>query len=192
MTAAQESFYIQQLKRGDNSAFQILYQHHYKRIIQYGRYNFPHNEDDIKDAYQDIFLSIWKAKERLDDDVVLDHYLKRSLRNNLIKVKKKELKFDKIPVSNELIGKEFQDEENYLTSIVEAEMQSNKDEIYNKRLNLLTKRQRFLFTERFINEKSVENIMEEHKLARQTVYNSIYRCISVLKTNQKYINKYKS
>jgi predicted DNA-binding protein YlxM (UPF0122 family) len=128
----------------------------------------------------------------LDDDVVLDHYLKRSLRNNLIKVKKKELKFDKIPVSNELIGKEFQDEENYLTSIVEAEIQSNKDKIYNKRLNLLTKRQRFLFTERFINEKSVENIMEEHKLARQTVYNSIYRCISVLKTNQKYINKYKS
>jgi RNA polymerase sigma-70 factor (ECF subfamily) len=185
MTAAQESFYIQQFKRGDNSAFQILYQHHYKRIIQYGRANFPFNEDDIKDAYQDIFLSIWKARERLQEDVVLDHYLKRSLKNNLIKVKKKELKFDKIPVSNELVGKEFQEQENYETSIIEAEIISNKDRIYNKRLDLLTKRQRFIFTERFINEKSPEEIMEEHNLARQTVYNTIYRCITILKTGKK-------
>jgi RNA polymerase sigma factor (sigma-70 family) len=189
MTAAQESFYIQQFKRGDNSAFQILYQHHYKRIIQYGRSNFPNNEDDIKDAYQDIFMSIWKARERLHDDVVLDHYLKRSLKNNLIKVKKKELKFHKIPVSNELEGKEFQEEENYITTIIKDEIQFNKDEIYNKRLDLLTKRQRFLFTERFINEKSPEEIMEEHNLARQTVYNTIYNCLTILRTGKK-LKKY--
>jgi RNA polymerase sigma-70 factor (ECF subfamily) len=185
MTAAQESFYIQQFKRGDNSAFQILYQHHYKRIIQYGRSNFPYNEDDIKDAYQDIFLSIWKGRERLKDDLILDHYLKKSLKNNLVKVKKKELKFDKIPVNNELIGKEFQSEENYVSTIVEAEIQSNKDRIYNKRLDLLTKRQRFLFTERFINEKSPEEIMKEHNLARQTVYNTIHTCLTILKTGYK-------
>jgi RNA polymerase sigma factor (sigma-70 family) len=189
MTAAQESFYIQQFKRGDNGAFQILYQHHYKRIIQYGRSNFPNNEDDIKDAYQDIFMSIWKARERLQEDVVLDHYLKRSLKNNLIKVKKKELKFHKIPVSNELEGKEFQEEENYITTIIKDEIQFNKDEIYKKRLDLLTKRQRFLFTERFINEKSPEEIMEEHNLARQTVYNTIYNCLTILRTGKK-LKKY--
>ena len=95
------------------------------------------------------------------------------------------MKFDKIPVSNELVGKEFQEQENYETSIIEAEILSNKDRIYNKRLDLLTKRQRFLFTERFINEKSPEEIMEEHNLARQTVYNTIYRCITILKTGKK-------
>mgnify|MGYP000228601765 CR=1 FL=1 len=56
-----------------------------------------------------------------------------------------------------------------------------KDKIYKQKLDLLTKRQRFLFTERFINEKSVEAIMKEQNLARQTVYNTIYKSINILK-----------
>ena len=48
MTAAQESFYIQQFKLGDNNSFQILYQHYHKRIINYGKSHFPYNEDDVK------------------------------------------------------------------------------------------------------------------------------------------------
>ena len=57
MTAAQESFYIQQLKLGDTCSFQILYEHYYKRIFCYGKCLFPHCEDDLKDGYQDIFIS---------------------------------------------------------------------------------------------------------------------------------------
>lgn len=53
MTAAQESFYIQQFKLGDSSSFQLLYQHYQKRMIGYGRSLFPNYEDDVKDAYQD-------------------------------------------------------------------------------------------------------------------------------------------
>ena len=75
MTAAQESFYIQQFKLGDSCSFQILYEHYYKRILCYGKYLFPHSDDDLKDAYQDIFITMWKARQRITVDKTLDFYL---------------------------------------------------------------------------------------------------------------------
>jgi RNA polymerase sigma-70 factor (ECF subfamily) len=181
MTAAQESFYIQQFKLGDTSSFKILYEHYHKRMINYGKSLFPHYEDDVKDAFQDIFIALWKARERLSVDITLDFYLKRCIKNNLIHLIKKESKFDGIPKDFTETGYVIQDETNVLTSIIDAEVKSQQNKIYNQKLSRLTKRQRFLFTERFINEKSVEEIMHDHSLARQTVYNMIYRSINILK-----------
>ena len=79
MTATQESFYIQQFKLGDSSSFQLLYQHYQKRMIGYGRSLFPIYEDDVKDAYQDIFIALWRSKDRLTVEKTLDFYLKRSI-----------------------------------------------------------------------------------------------------------------
>jgi RNA polymerase sigma factor (sigma-70 family) len=181
MTATQESFYIQQFKLGDTSSFQVLYLFYQKRIFNYGKSLFPHYEDDLKDAYQDIFISIWKARERLSVDKTLDFYLKRSIKNHMIRLKQKESKFDEIPDDFCLTRDAFQDETNVLSSIIDTEVKSHQDKIYNQKLSRLTKRQRFLFTERFINEKSVEEIMNEHSLVRQTVYNMIHKSINILK-----------
>jgi len=185
MTAAQESFYIQQFKLGDNNSFQILYQHYHKRIINYGKSHFPYNEDDVKDAYQDIFIALWKSRERLSLDKTLDFYLKRCIKNHLIQVKQKELKYDRVHDKECELDLKLSDESNTLTSLIESEAISFKEQVYLKKLGFLTKRQRFLFTERFIHEKSIEEIMEEHNLARQTVYNTIYRCIVTLKYGKK-------
>ena len=181
MTAAQESFYIQQFKRGDTSSFQILYEHYHKRMINYGKSLFPHYEDDVKDAYQDIFIALWKARERLSVDKTLDFYLKRCIKNNLLHVLQKVAKFDGIPDEFNGSGKVLKDETNVLATIIADEVKQHQNKIYNQKLSRLTKRQRFLFTERFINEKSVEEIMLDHSLARQTVYNMIHRSINILK-----------
>jgi RNA polymerase sigma-70 factor (ECF subfamily) len=185
MTAAQEFFYIQQFKLGDNCSFQVLYEHYHKSIIRYGKYLFPHCEDDLKDGYQDIFIALWKSRERISVEKTLDFYLKRSIKNHMVRVKQKELKFDGIPNENDSLFLKIQETENFLTSIVAAETKETKQRIFEHKLSLLTKRQRFLFTERFINDKSVEQIMQEHHLVRQTVYNTIYKCLTVLKTGKK-------
>jgi RNA polymerase sigma-70 factor (ECF subfamily) len=185
MTAAQESFYIQQLKLGDTCSFQILYEHYYKRIFCYGKCLFPHCEDDLKDGYQDIFIALWKSRERISVEKTLDFYLKRSIKNHMIKVKQKGMKYDGIPNENDSLFLKIQETENFLTSTVAAETKETKQRIFEHKLSLLTKRQRFLFTERFIHEKSVEEIMREHHLVRQTVYNTIYKCLNILKTGKK-------
>jgi RNA polymerase sigma-70 factor (ECF subfamily) len=185
MTAAQESFYIQQFKLGDSCSFQILYEHYYKRIFRYGKYLFPHSDDDLKDGYQDIFIALWKSRERISVEKTLDFYLKRSLKNHMIKVKQKELKYDVIPNENDSLFLNIQETENYLSLRIAAETKETKHKILDHQLSLLTKRQRFLFTERFIYDKSVEEIMQEHHLVRQTVYNTIYKCLTVLKTGKK-------
>ena len=185
MTAAQESFYIQQFKRGDTSSFQILYEHYHKRMINYGKSLFPHYEDDVKDAYQDVFIALWKTRERLSLDKTFDFYLKRCMMNHLIQVRQKELKYHRIHQKEGELNLKLADETNTLTSLIESEAISFKEQIYLKKLSLLTKRQRFLFTERFTHEKSIEEIMEEHNHARQTVYNTIYNCLTILKTGKK-------
>lgn len=181
MTAAQESFFIQQFKLGDTSSFQVLYLFYQKRIFNYGKSLFPHYEDDLKDAYQDIFIAIWKARERLTIDKTLDFYLKRSIKNHMIRLKQKESKFDEIPDDYSLESKALQDETNVLSSIIAEEVKTNQDKIYNQKLRRLTKRQRFLFTERYIHEKSIEEIMKENSLSRQTVYNMIHKSLNKLK-----------
>jgi RNA polymerase sigma-70 factor (ECF subfamily) len=182
MTAAQESFYIQQFKLGDSSSFQLLYQHYQKRMIGYGRSLFPNYEDDVKDAYQDIFIALWRSKDRLTVEKTLDFYLKRSIKNHMIRVVRKKLKYDAIPNENEDGCLVHIDETNALDSIIESEVDFHRKKIYEHQLSFLTKRERFLFTERFVHEKSVEEIMQEHQLARQTVYNMIYKSINKLKS----------
>ena len=103
----------------------------------------------------------------------------------MIKVKQKGMKYDGIPNENDSLFLKIQETENFLTSTVAAETKETKQRIFEHKLNLLTKRQRFIFTERFIYEKSVEEIMQEHHLVRQTVYNTIYKCLTVLKTGKK-------
>ena len=109
MTAAQESFYIQQLKLGDTCSFQILYEHYYKRIFCYGKCLFPHCEDDLRDGYQDIFIALWKSRERISVEKTLDFYLKRSIKNHMIKVKQKGLKYDGIPNENDSLFLKIQE-----------------------------------------------------------------------------------
>jgi RNA polymerase sigma factor (sigma-70 family) len=184
MTAAQESFYIQQFKLGESCSFKILYEHYYKSILRYGKYLFPHCDDDLKDAYQDIFISLWKARERISVDKTLDFYLKRSLKNHMIKLKQKQLKYEGIPNENDSLFLKIQETENYLTSKMASETKETKQRIFEHKLSLLTKRQRFLFTERFIHDKSVEEIMQEQNIAKQTIYNTIYNCLTVLKTGK--------
>ena len=183
MTAAQESFHIQQFKLGDTNSFQILYQHYNKIMLRYGKSLFPYHEDDIKDAFHDIFISLWNAGERLKVDNTLDFYLKRSIKNYMIRVKQKGVKFDTIPDENNSGCFELSDKSNLLSSMIESELSAHNNKLYLQKLSLLTKRQRFLFTERFIHEKSVEEIMKEHNIARQTVYNMICKIVTKLKTN---------
>ncbi len=184
MTAAQESYYIEQFKLGDNGSFQILYEHYYKKTLSYGKYHFPHCDDDLKDAYQDIFIAMWNAKERISVDKTLDFYLKRSIKNYMIKLKQKQFKFDCIPNEMDSIYLNIQETENFISSKIESETKETEKRILDHKLSLLTKRQRFLFTERFIKEKSVEEIMQEHNLVRQTVYNTIHNCFTMLKTGK--------
>jgi DNA-directed RNA polymerase specialized sigma subunit len=99
----------------------------------------------------------------------------------MIRILQKKLKYDPIPHGNEADYVTFGDESNALSNLIESEVMTQKEKIYLQKLNQLTKRQRFLFTERFINEKSVEEIMKEQNLARQTVYNMIHRSINILK-----------
>jgi DNA-directed RNA polymerase specialized sigma subunit len=100
----------------------------------------------------------------------------------MIRVVRKKLKYDAIPNENEDGCLVHIDETNALDSIIESEVDFHRKKIYEHQLSLLTKRERFLFTERFVHEKSVEEIMQEHQLARQTVYNMIYKSINKLKS----------
>lgn len=181
MITANESLYIEQFKRGDRGSFRILYEHYYKSIMSYGKFHFPYCEDDLKDAYQDVFVALWKGREKISVDKTLDFYLKRSIKNYMIKLKQKQLKFDGIPNENDSIFSKVQETENFLTTKISKEMFERNEKVLEHKLRLLTKRQRFLFTERFIHQKSVEEIILEHNLVRQTIYNTIHECFRRLK-----------
>jgi len=181
MNYLKETELITQFKNGCTKAFEELYKRHYVSTIRYGKSNFPKSEDDLKDAYQDIFMTLWKAKDKIVIQDTFDFYLKRSLKNYMIKVKVRESKHALLSNELENFEKYFIDEDNYLVYYLKIEHEHEKSKFLETKIKKLSKRQQFFIQERYFKQKTVEQIMTENNLAKQTVYNMINRGLTNIK-----------
>jgi len=78
--------------------FEALFQQHYRALCSLA-YNLVRDADAAKDIVQDVFLKVWKNKEKFDGDQP-DHYLFKATSNtalNYLRNKKKVLRFGAEP-----------------------------------------------------------------------------------------------
>ncbi len=78
---------ISSLKAGDMKAYRILFARYYPKFLHFATIMVGGGIDDAKDIMQDVFVKIWRYRDRLDETLSLYNYIyvltKREVLNHL-------------------------------------------------------------------------------------------------------------
>jgi RNA polymerase sigma-70 factor (ECF subfamily) len=74
---------LAQIKDNDHFAFDVLFERYWKKLYQTALARLS-DEDVAKDIVQEIFIRIWKRRERLEIQTSLENYLQSAVRLRVI------------------------------------------------------------------------------------------------------------
>lgn len=161
----------------DREALSLLFKKFYKPLLNYGLYLVPEREL-VQDNIQELFLRIWKSRDRLSNIEYVRSYLYTSLRRSIleeIELQKNRQKRDrKYSDSTDFYDKNIEQR-----MIIEEIKQEEKESV-RQALETLTDRQRKAAFLKFYGGLTNDEISEVMNVNKQSVYNYIYRAIVAL------------
>jgi RNA polymerase sigma factor (sigma-70 family) len=166
-------------REGHIPAFETIMQRYYQDLYNYGS-RFSRDPEMVKDVIQDLFLSLWKNREGLNDTGSVKYYLLKSLRRRLGReinrakhtTQLPELYFDAgfnlvLPVDHNVVLQEKLTELSFKVRSV---------------LEKLSKRQQEIIYLRFYMEADIDDIAMIMELNRQSVYNLLHDALRRFKS----------
>jgi RNA polymerase sigma-70 factor (ECF subfamily) len=162
---------------GDKEAFLAFYRENYQSLYSYC-FRLCGNKELSKDCIQELFLELWKSRHAINPEVknelsYLMTWLRRILSRQMILIAKQN--------SYTLKSTNPVNEPSYEELLINQQ----DDEVKKKRLHSallqLTPNQLNIIRQRFFEKKSFQEIAEENGLAKQTVYNVVYKVLIILK-----------
>lgn len=83
LSSATEKRLLLAFKEGSRTSFDQIYEHLYPSLYNYG-YRLCRNEELVKDCIQNVFVEIWRKRERMGEVHALRFYLFKILRRKII------------------------------------------------------------------------------------------------------------
>lgn len=164
-------------KKGDESAFEILYQKYFKALSHYG-FRICQDHELIENAIQDLFIDLWRRRAFLSEVDNVKFYLIKSLRNQLIRNSQKDI------LENSEDVNDFLD---YLgsLSIEQTIVQEESEELRNGKIkeaiSKLSSRQKEVIHLRYFQNLSLDEISNLIVLPKQVVKNLLSKSYAVLR-----------
>jgi RNA polymerase sigma factor (sigma-70 family) len=165
-------------KAGSREAYAYIYRTHYKSLYNYGN-KISSNSELVKDAIHDLFIELWKCKERLADTDSIKFYFYRSIRRKIVNELKSINKFTTdeellLDYNFELI---LSPESNLISHQINEEQKEN----LLKAISTLTKRQKEAIFLRYYEDLSYQEVAYIMSLTINSTYVLISKAIDVLK-----------
>ena len=165
------------LRKGDREALSGLFKKYYKPLLNYGL-SLVFQRELIKDSIQELFYTIWESRERLKDIEYIRPYLFASMRRMVYRQLSIQ---DRRHKRDELYQVETTDMElNAEQIIVMEELKKEKSERLRLAIQQLKGRNREAAFLKFYNGLSNSEIAEVMGVSDQSVYNYIYRAVTIL------------
>lgn len=170
----------QSIKKGNENAFSIVFQHYYNHIYNYGL-TLTNDDELIKDVIQDVFINIWYYRKRLGDINSIKIYLLTSFRRSLMKKisKQKRSKSDHISIKSEYLNNEPSTED----VIINEQISTSKIKFLKQHIAKLSARQQEVIHLKFYHGLENQEIKEVMSLNYQSVRNLLHEAIKKLKQN---------
>jgi len=167
----------QQLKSGQQSAYEAIYRGHADYLLHYG-YKITSSEEIVEDAIHDLFVEIWKNRETIGSTDNIRAYLTVSLRRKIIKSLQKRQKTtsDKTPEEVNFAAELAIDE-----VIIAAERSEEWGRKLKNAMSKLSDRQREVLYMKYYSQMSNEDISEALEINNQSVRNLVHRSLEQLK-----------
>jgi len=165
---------LAQLKTGDLPAFDLLYKRYWKDIYAIAFRRLQHAQH-AQDITQDIFLQLWQKRTELRIDN-LPAYLATSARNKVFNLRVREQRFTPI---NELLADVQQHAEATDAQLIRDEFRV----AYTALLKGLTPVQKQIFTLKYFEDLSTDEIAGQLSLSRKTVQNQNSMALAKLRSS---------
>lgn len=166
------------IRRGDTEALKRLYDDFFKSLYSYGM-RMTHSASDTEDAIHELFLDIWKYRERLSDTTSIKFYLFRSLRRKIYKSSR--LLDREITPEEHSWDKLTDNEDSIERKLISAEDEIQKNRVLQEHLDKLSERQRETLLLRFYGELSYKEIAEVMEINEQSARNLVTRALDYLR-----------
>ncbi len=170
------------LFRKDLIRFEGLFQQYYPRLKRYA-YHIVGDAEEAEDLVQDVFLHIWKNRNKLDGEKNISAYLFTIIRNkclNFLKRKLVEEKYIHCRIkfeTEELYHISFNDSEDFLS--LEEKLQSGLNDLIGK----MPPQCGIAFRLRWIEGKKIREIAEEMGISSTMVDKHLAKGIEIAKNN---------
>jgi RNA polymerase sigma factor (sigma-70 family) len=151
-----------------------IFKQQYSGLYNYGL-KISGSHDITKDAIQELFLQLWRNREKLDSIAKVDSYIYRSLRNNLLR----DIKSVNDATVNGSDNPDF--EFSHEEFLISEELSSEKGKMVSQSVNKLPPRQKEIIFLRFYNDLSYKEIGEVLGIAYKTVKNLTYEALNKMR-----------
>lgn len=113
-----EESYVKALAKGDQKAFDVLFLHYYPKLVNFIS-GFVKDNELARDMSQDVFLDIWKGREKLMEVKLFKAYVFKMAKNAVCNY------FDHIVVDEKFVAEQL---------ARPADFESSEDIIYARQL----------------------------------------------------------
>lgn len=182
-----ETLIVEQLKLGNENAWQYIYDHHYALLCHIAN-SYVKDQFVAETIVGDTIFHVWEIRETLEISVSIRSYLLRAVRNRCINYLNSEREKREIAFSA-LMPDEISDDKIILTDshplgmLLERELE---EEIY-KAIDKLPDECRRVFDKSRFEGKSYEEISQDLGISINTVKYHIKNALALL---QKHLSKY--
>ncbi len=165
-------------QRGDEQSFTDLHDTYYNQLYFYGL-KIIFDEQQVKNAIQELFMHLWKNRKQLSPVHSVRHYLLCSFRRHLVRLLENEKRhqgYAQIGSSDRFV---FSAED----LIVQKETELLTRKLLARSLNQLPIRQRELIYLRYTAGLTPTEIAELLQVNYQSVLNTLSRAVASLRNN---------
>ncbi|SDM22393.1 RNA polymerase sigma factor, sigma-70 family [Catalinimonas alkaloidigena] len=165
-------------KRGERDALTWMHRTYYDSLYGYAL-SLVKEEEAAKDAIQNMFLNLWRTRERLSDIAAIKSYLFRCLKRQLVAEETKLRNLHKRETAYEADQpfQTFSPEE----FVIDQEADTCRHRVLVALLNRLTPRQREMVYLRYYEDLSYQEIAATLGINMQSVANLMQRALKKLK-----------
>ena len=168
----------EQLRGGSENAFALIYKQFINALYNYGE-RFTDDKDLIKDSVQDLFVDLWKSREKLPQVTSVKYYLFKAFKRRVIKklVRSRKLPIDK----NILEDYNFEIVFSHESELIARQVSEQEQKRLLRSLNKLPRRQKEAITLKFLDGFSYQEVASIMSMSVKSTYNLIYRALAMLK-----------
>lgn len=162
---------------GNEEVYEYIFRSNYRELLRYG-IKVCRDEAMAKDTIQELFCKLWEHRAQLGEVSVIKGYLRRSLRNNLLK----EVVADQRHTSVEDVRGELGDGYSSIEQVViEEETDLAVRQRMERAMTQLSQRQREAIQLRYLEGKGYEEISEIMGIKYQSLRNMVHRALETLR-----------
>lgn len=162
------------VSEGDEKAFELLYSEYQPRLNVYLLPFTNNSKEEVEEIIQDTFLKIWMRRETLPAIENFPSYLFRMARNRFLDGQKKR----KVYLS---VIKDSRQEEEFRSSVLEGITFAEYSAAAREAIQKLSPQRKRIFTMRFEQDMSFDEIAENLQIARTTVKKQCYEAVHMVK-----------